>query len=62
LPIVDIPADTKNSSDSKQSESPAVSKRSQLEMNLISQLESEISGLLGSIKVQASSIKETLKK
>ena len=29
---------------------------------MISELESEISGLLGSIKVQASSIKETLKK
>ena len=33
-----------------------------LEKNLISQLEREISGLLGSIKVQASSIKENLKK
>ena len=37
-------------------------KRSAIETKLITQLESEISGLLGSIKVQASSIKETLKK
>jgi len=36
--------------------------RTAIENNLISQLETEISGLLGSIKVQASSIKETLKK
>lgn len=33
-----------------------------IESNLIKQLESEISGLLGSIKVQASSIKQTLQK
>lgn len=33
-----------------------------IETQLISQLETEISSLLGSIKVQASSIKETLKK
>ena len=31
-------------------------------MNLITQLEDEISGLLGSIKVKTSNIKETLKK
>ena len=54
LPIIDIPAEMNESS--------SPSKLSLLETNLISQLESEIAGLLGSIKVQASSIKETLKK
>ena len=55
LPIVDMPMDGTEPQASSL-------KRNIIETKLISQLETEISGLLGSIKVQASSIKETLKK
>ena len=54
LPISDMPANRLDSS--------AAMTRSMLENTLILELERDIAGLLGSIKVQASSIKETLKK
>lgn len=56
LPIVDMPVGSDSNIESMKLN------RAQLETKLVNQLESEISNLLGSIKVQASSIKETLKK
>ena len=53
LPIVDFPLDAHGEIQNDM-------KRSLIETSLVAQLEGEISNLLGSIKVQASSIKATL--
>lgn len=54
---MDVAAENSSNSDSAKN-----IVRSLLEVKLTAQLETEISSLLGNIKVRASSIKETLKK